>query len=127
MEYLYGSDEVGTTLKIVGVLRPDPDAANSMVRGSLGYTSALTQYVLDAASESAVIRQQLDDPETDVLTGLPFKTGDEETPDATQMREAVGAVMADADTRKRRRCTQICQSRRRASTWTALCSRPWTA
>ena len=45
MEYLYGSDEVGTTLKIVGVLRPDPDAANSMVRGSLGYTSALTQYV----------------------------------------------------------------------------------
>lgn len=97
MEYLYGSDEVGTTLKIVGVLRPDPDAANSMVRGSLGYTSALTQYVLDAASESAVIRQQLDDPETDVLTGLPFKTGDEETPDATQMREAVGAVMADAE------------------------------
>ncbi len=100
MEYLYGSDEVGTTLKIVGVLRPDPDAANSMVRGSLGYTSALTQYVLDAASESAVIRQQLDDPETDVLTGLPFKTGDEETPDATQMREAVGAVMADADTQE---------------------------
>lgn len=101
MEYLYGSDEVGTTLKIVGVLRPDPDAANSMVRGSLGYTSALTQYVLDAASESAVIRQQLDDPETDVLTGLPFKTGDEETPDATQMREAVGAVMADADTQEK--------------------------
>ena len=101
MDYLYGSDEVGTTLKIVGVLRPDPNAANSMVRGSLGYTSALTQYVLDAASESAVIRQQLDDPETDVLTGLPFKTGDEETPDATQMREAVGAVLADADTQEK--------------------------
>ena len=101
MEYLYGSDEVGTTLKIVGVLRPDPDAANSMVRGSLGYTSALTQYVLDAASESAVIRQQLDDPETDVLTGLPFKTGDEETPDAAQMREAVGAVLSDADTQEK--------------------------
>lgn len=101
MDYLYGSDEVGTTLKIVGVLRPDPDAANSMVRGSLGYTSALTQYVLDAASESAVIRQQLDDPETDVLTGLPFKTGDEEAPDATQMREAVGAVLSDADTQEK--------------------------
>ena len=101
MEYLYGSDEVGTTLKIVGLLRPDPDAANSMVRGSLGYTSALTQYVLDAASESAVIRQQLDDPETDVLMGLPFKTGDEEAPDAAQMREAVGAVMADADTQEK--------------------------
>ena len=101
MEYLYGSDEVGTTLKIVGVLRPDPDAANSMVRGSLGYTSALTQYVLDAASESAVIRQQLDDPETDVLTGLPFKTGDEEAPDAAQMREAVGAVLSDADTQEK--------------------------
>ena len=101
MEYLYGSDEVGTTLKIVGVLRPDPDAANSMVRGSLGYTSALTQYVLDAASESAVIRQQLDDPETDVLTGLPFKTGDEEAPDAAQMREVVGAVLSDADTQEK--------------------------
>jgi len=102
MDYLYGSDEVGTTLKIVGVLRPNPNAANSMVRGSLGYTSALTQYVIDAAAQSTIIQQQLDDPETDVLSGLPFKTGEEEeTPDAAQMREAVEAVLADADTQRK--------------------------
>ena len=101
MDYLYGSDEVGTTLKIVGVMRPDPDAANSMVRGSLGYTSALTQYVLDNAAQSAIIRQQLDDPTADVLTGLPFKTGEEEAPDAAQMREAVNAVLTDADTQEK--------------------------
>lgn len=102
MDYLYGSDEVGTTLKIVGVLRPNPNAANSMVRGSLGYTSALTQYVIDAAAQSTIIQQQLDDPETNVLSGLPFKTGEEEeTPDAAQMREAVEAVLADADTQRK--------------------------
>ena len=101
MDYLYGSDEVGTTLKIVGVLRPNPNAANSMVRGSLGYTSALTQYVIDAAAQSTIIQQQLDDPETDVLSGLPFKTGEEETPDAAQMREAVETVLADADTQRK--------------------------
>lgn len=102
MDYLYGSDEVGTTLKIVGVLRPNPNASNSMVRGSLGYTSALTQYVIDAAAQSTIIQQQLDDPETDVLSGLPFKTGEEEeTPDAAQMREAVEAVLADADTQRK--------------------------
>ena len=82
-------------------MRPDPDAANSMVRGSLGYTSALTQYVLDNAAQSAIIRQQLDDPTTDVLTGLPFKTGEEEAPDAAQMREAVNAVLAGADTQEK--------------------------
>ena len=101
MDYLYGSDEVGTTLQIVGVLRPNPDAANSMVRGSLGYTSALTQYVIDAGAKSEIIRQQLDDPETDVLSGLPFETGEEDPPDAEQMREAVETVLADADTQEK--------------------------
>ena len=101
MDYLYGSDEIGTTLKIVGVMRPNPDAANSMVRGSLGYTSALTQYVLKAASESEIIRQQLNAPATDVLTGLPFKTGDEKAPDAAQMLAAVENILADADTQRK--------------------------
>ena len=101
MEYLYGSDGIGTTLRIVGVARPDPDAVNSMVRGSLGYTSELTRYVIGQAADSEIIRRQLDNPETDVLTGLPFRTGEEDAPDAAQMLEAVQTVLAGADTQEK--------------------------
>ena len=97
MDYLYHADDVGTTLKIVGIVRPDPDAAASMVTGSIGYTTALTQHVLQTTASSDIVRQQLDEPETDVLLALPFRTGDEPEPTEAQQREAVQAQLDAAD------------------------------
>ena len=71
MDYLYHSDSVGTTLKISGIVRANPDAASSMMSGSIGYT-------------------------TDVLTALPFRTDDDAEPDADEKRAAVAALLPDA-------------------------------
>ena len=70
MKILYDN---GLKLKITGVIRPKEDAVASMMTGSIGYTSDLTAHIIELASESEVVKAQLDEPNRDVLSGLPFK------------------------------------------------------
>ncbi len=70
LKYLY---DKGLDLKVVGILRPNEEAVSSMLGGSIGYTKALTEYIIEKADGSAAIKAQLDDPHTDIFTGLPFK------------------------------------------------------
>ncbi len=96
MDYLYGADEVGTTLKIVGIARVNEDAVASMMTASIGYTSALTKYVIQTTADSDIVKAQLADPATDVLSGLPFPTGDEAAPTLDEMEAGVADVIAAA-------------------------------
>ena len=75
LKYLYDN---ALTLKVSGIIRPDPDAVSTILQGSIGYTTALTQYVIEEGRDSAAAQAQLDDPTTDIFTGLPFQdnTGD---------------------------------------------------
>ena len=59
-------------LNIVGILRPSPDAATTAPGGSIGYTSALTKLLIDKTNDSAIVREQLEAPDTDVFSGLAF-------------------------------------------------------
>lgn len=70
LQYLYDN---GTTLKVTGIIRPAEGVTAPMLSGTIGYTSKLTEYVIENAKDSDVIQAQLDDPSTDILTGLPFK------------------------------------------------------
>ncbi len=76
MDFLYHSDTIGTTVKIVGILRPNEDAVASMISGAIGYTSALTDHLIDQAQSLEILQKQKADPATDVLSGLPFLTDD---------------------------------------------------
>ena len=91
VELLYSSPEVGLELKVVGVAQPGQDAAlaSSRTAGSVGYTSALTDYVIQTTAQSQVVRDQLASPDTDVLTALPFPTGQETEPTDQEMLEAL--------------------------------------
>jgi putative ABC transport system permease protein len=94
LELLYGSDDVGTTLKVVGIARPAEDATSSMVTGAIGYTTALTTYAIETTAEAPVMAAQLADPDTDVLTGLPFVTDDAVEPTDAEKAEAVTDYLA---------------------------------
>ena len=80
MELLYNSHDVGTSLKVVGIARPNEDATSTMVNGAIGYTSALTRYAIDTTGSLEIIRNQLNDPAVDVINGLLFATGEEAEP-----------------------------------------------
>ena len=60
------------TLRVSGIIRPKKDAAATSVTGVIGYTSALSDYLIEKGNETDIVRDQLAHPETDVTTGLPF-------------------------------------------------------
>ena len=69
MQYLYDG---GIPLKVTGIIKPNEDAEATMLTGSICYTNALTEYVINEAKNADVIKAQLDNPTIDVTNGLPF-------------------------------------------------------
>lgn len=62
----------GVDIKIVGILRPNDDNVLSVASGSVGYSSALTDYIIEQNAASQVVKEQLKDTSKDVITGLEF-------------------------------------------------------
>ena len=89
LELLYKSEEVGTPLKVVGIARPNEEAAASMVTGAIGYTTALTAYAIETTKGLEVVSSQLNNPTRDVFTGLPFRTEDHQEPSDEEKQRAV--------------------------------------
>ncbi len=65
--------ENGTELVISGIIRPREGVSATSVSGAIGYTKALTDYILDMNTKSEVINQQKETPNHNVLTGLAFE------------------------------------------------------
>jgi putative ABC transport system permease protein len=80
IEFLYNSNQA-IDLKVAGIIRPNEDAVASMMTGSIGYTTALTEYAIDRMGQSAIVKEQLENPDTDIILGLPFKTESDELSD----------------------------------------------
>ena len=70
LRYLYDN---GIALKVSGIIRPSEEAVSSMLTGSIGYTSALTEYIITQSADSDPVEAQKADPSVDVFTGLPFE------------------------------------------------------
>ncbi len=69
LRYLYDN---GIDLKITGILRAKEDVNSPMLKGSIGYTKALTEYIVEQSKGNAVIAAQKENPTMDIFTGLPF-------------------------------------------------------
>ena len=100
LELLYNSGDVGTELKVVGIARPNGESAvgGTMLAGSIGYTSALTDYAIGTTAQADIVQEQLADPDTDVFNGLPFATGDETEPTDQEKMDAIAEYLQTLDT-----------------------------
>lgn len=100
LELLYNSGDVGTELKVVGIARPNGESAvgGTMLAGSIGYTSALTDYAIETTAQADIVQEQLADPDTDVFNGLPFATGDETEPTDQEKMDAIAEYLQTLDT-----------------------------
>ncbi len=70
LRYLYDN---AMTLRVSGIIRPSETATSTMLSGSIGYTKALTEKIIEESKDSAAIKAQQEDIHTDIFTGLPFK------------------------------------------------------
>ena len=91
MRFLYDS---ALKLKVTGIIRPNENASATMLTGSIGYTRALTEYVITQSQNSAAIQAQRENPELDVITGLPFHENTGNLTNA-QKAEELRAYLAD--------------------------------
>ena len=79
LKYLYDN---GISLKVSGIIRPCEDTVSTMLSGSIGYTSELTEYIIEQAKDADAVTAQLNDPSTDIFTGLPFRESTADLSDA---------------------------------------------
>lgn len=73
-EYMENILENAVDINITGIVRSTND--NNMELGNIGYTSKLTEYIINAINESEIAKEQLANPEVDVFTGKKFETGE---------------------------------------------------
>lgn len=80
--------DAGMELQVVGIIRVDPEQSNGTETGGIGYTQALTRQVIESINQSDIVKEQKENPDIDVFTGLPF--------DGTEEAEARKAEQENA-------------------------------
>ena len=88
----------GLEIRIVGIIRKNNDALSGMLTGSVGYTHALVEHIAAESAEKDLIRRQLEDPEHDVFTGLPYLDKEDEAMTKSRKVEAAKDYIANATT-----------------------------
>ena len=78
-DYMTAAVGNGTTLHIVGIVQPKSAKDSTTLSTGIYYTPALTGQLIDAATSSQIVQDQIANPDVDVFTG---KTFDEEANDA---------------------------------------------
>lgn len=64
-------------IKVVGIIRPNPDSVVAVSHGEIGYTKELTEYVINKINNSDIVKQQKDNKDINVFTGMKFVTSNE--------------------------------------------------
>ena len=77
-DYMKKVLENALELKIVGIVKINSDSVLSSTSsyGNVGYTKALTEYVISKINESEIAQSQIANPEINIINGLPFSTGE---------------------------------------------------
>lgn len=72
-EKLENSDEI----KIVGIVKPNEEWSGAVsTTGGVLYTDALEKHVIEKINASEIVKEQKENPDTNVLTGLDFSNGE---------------------------------------------------
>lgn len=93
-------------LKIVGVVCVNENTTSGSLMPGMAYTKELTEYVIEQASESEIVKKQLADTEVDVFSGKRFDDESEETGlnfqdmisvDTEMLSSAFGTTVSESD------------------------------
>lgn len=72
--YLKNLIDNGIEIKVVGIIKPCEDSITEEEYGSVGYTSDLTNYVINEINNSDIVKEQKSNPNINVFTGKEFNT-----------------------------------------------------
>ncbi|MCI5752727.1 MAG: ABC transporter ATP-binding protein/permease [Oscillospiraceae bacterium] len=81
-------------IKVAGIIRPNEEAVATAISGAVGYTHELSEYVVNAINDSDIVKQQKENPDVDVFTGIEFSDGEEEQEAAEYTMDDIMAYVA---------------------------------
>ena len=93
-DYMRELVQNGEDVHVVGVVQPREDATATMLSSGINYPASLTTYVIDQAADSAIVKDQLAHPDTNVFTGKSFD--DEGEDDSAFNMESLFTIDGDA-------------------------------
>lgn len=67
----------GIKLKISGIVRQNDDNDNALINKAVGYTKALTDYLMDYADKSEVVKAQRENKGINITNGMAFSPADD--------------------------------------------------
>ncbi len=78
-DYIKEKVDNAEEIKVIGIVKQKENSVSSNTQGGIGYTKALTEYIINKAKDAEIVKEQMDNPNVNVFTGLDFpKDGEEE-------------------------------------------------
>lgn len=74
-KYLNKKLDNAIEIKVVGIIKQNSEATSGSITGNVGYTHALTEYVINKINETDIAKEQLKNKKINIFTGTKFADG----------------------------------------------------
>ena len=81
-------------INVVGIIKQNEQSVATGMSGGIGYTKDLKEYVINKTNEAEIVKEQKDNPDINVFTGLAFPDEDSKTFDYSQLSDEQRAQLA---------------------------------
>lgn len=97
-EFMKDKIENAEEIKVVGIVKLNDKTVQNSASGGIGYTKDLKNYVINKINETDIIKEQKDNPELNVLSGLKFPTEENTKFDMSSLSQEQKMAMSKMST-----------------------------
>ncbi len=78
-EYMKEKIQNAETIKVVGIIRQNDQSVSAGMSSGIGYIKDLKEYVINKSNESEIVKEQKENPDINIFTGMEFpKEGEDD-------------------------------------------------
>lgn len=93
-EYMKNVVDNAEEITIVGIIKPNEENVSSSSAGMIGYTKELKEYVINKINETEIVKEQKENPNINVFTGIEFPENQNSSFDYSQLTDEQRMYMA---------------------------------
>ena len=86
-EYMKNVVENAEEITIVGIIKPNEETVSSSGAGMIGYTKELKEYVINKINETEIVKEQKENSNINVFTGIEFPENQNSSFDYSQLTD----------------------------------------
>ena len=93
-EYMKNVVDNAEEITIVGIIKPNEETVSSSGAGMIGYTKELKEYVINKINETEIVKEQKENSNINVFTGIEFPENQNSSFDYSQLTDEQRIYMA---------------------------------